>query len=187
MPRYARFVGDVPDPATPGDYERAGGANFAALTALLASEAPATMGDRIDRMAGRTRRAALSVVPRATTVLGLAGLAAGGADLLGTSLRRAGLAAMGEVVARLELDAAHVLFGHTHRSGPFAEDEPDEWITRTGARLLNIGSWVYDPFLLDSAGPGNPWWPGRAAEVGDRGAPRLVSLLGDLDAADLAP
>ncbi len=185
LPRFARVVGDVPDPATTEDYERAGGANFAAIAGLLATEAPSTaMGETIDRLAGRARRAALAFAPTATTVLGLA---PGSADAIAVSLRRAGLAAMGEVVARLQIDAHTVLFGHTHRAGPFGDDDADEWLGRSGARLMNTGSWVHDPFLLTGADSSHPWWPGRAIEIGDDGVPRLRSLLADLDVGDLLP
>ena len=177
LPRLGRVVGDVPDPATAEDYERAGGVNFAALAGWLASEAPDGVGDVVDQLAGRVRRAALRVAPHANAVLTLAGVAEGRQDAVATALRRAGLAAMGEVVARLRLDAEHVVFGHTHRAGPFPEDDAAEWRSRAGARLVNSGSWVHDPFLLEGAGPGHPWWPGRAVVVGDDGVPRLESLL----------
>ena len=36
-------------------------------------------------------------------------------------------AAMGEVVARLGIDARHVIFGHTHRSGPLPDDDAGDW------------------------------------------------------------
>lgn len=153
LPRFARVVGDVPEHAQPEDYERAGGSNFAALTGLLASETGGSTGDAIDRLAGRARRAALSALPTATALLGKSGLAPNAADTIGTSLRRAGLAAMSEVVARLDIEATHVLFGHTHRPGPFDDDDWNEWVTRTGVHLLNTGSWVHDPFLLDGAAP----------------------------------
>ena len=180
LPRFARVVGAVPDPATPEDYERAGGPNFAAIAGLLASEAPPDVADAIDRLAGAARRAALSALPRATALLGLSGLAPGSAQALGTQLRRAGLAAMGEVVARLGVDAEHVVFGHIHRAGPFPADDAEEWVTRTGARLVNSGCWVREPFLHDGVDPGHPFAPGRAVWLdGDGGAPRLVSLLGD--------
>jgi predicted phosphodiesterase len=186
-PRFARLVGHVPEEATAEDYERAGGANFAALTALLAADAPAGMGDAIDRVAGRARRAALAAMPHATALLGLAGRSNDTADTLGASLRRAGLAAMGEVVARLGIEADHVVFGHIHRAGPFPDDDADEWVTRTGARLLNSGCWVHEPFLLDGAGPEHPYWPGRAVRLGDDGVPQLVSLLDGVPRAVLAP
>jgi hypothetical protein len=187
LPRFARVVGAVPDAATAEDYERAGGANFAALAGLLASEAPGELGDAIDRLAGAVRRRALSATPTATALLGLAGLTAGGTEALGTSLRRAGLAAMGEVVARLGIDAEHVVFGHIHRAGPLPEDDEAEWVTRTGARLWNTGCWVHEPLLLDGAGSEHPFWPGRAVQVREGEVPRLVALLEDVRPAMIQP
>jgi hypothetical protein len=187
LPRFARVVGSVPEEATAEDYERAGGANFAALAGLLASEAPGELADAIDRLAGAARRAALSAMPRATALLGLAGVAASGSEALGTSLRRAGLAAMGEVVARLGIDADHVVFGHIHRAGPLPADDPEEWVTRTGARLWNTGCWVHEPLLLDDAGAEHPFWPGRGVEVREDGVPRLLSLLEDVRPAMIQP
>jgi predicted phosphodiesterase len=178
-PRYARVFGDVPERATPGDYERAGGANFAALTGLLASEVPGPVGEAIDRVAGRARRAALSAMPRATSMLGMAGIALAGSDTIATALRRAGLAAMSEVVARLGVDASHVVFGHTHRAGPFPDDDATEWVSRTGVELVNTGSWVHDEFLLEGVEHDDPWWPGRAVELGADGVPRVRTLLGE--------
>jgi hypothetical protein len=180
LPRFARVVGAVPDPAAAEDYERAGGANFAAIAGLLASEAPPEVGEAIDRLAGAARRAALSAIPRATALLDLAGLAPGSAEALGTQLRRAGLAAMSEVVARLRIDAEHVVFGHIHRAGPFPSDDAEEWVTRTGARLVNTGCWVREPFLHDGLDFAHPFAPGRAVWVDEAGGPpRVASLLGD--------
>jgi Calcineurin-like phosphoesterase len=107
-------------------------------------------------------------------------------DLSGHELRRAGLRAMGEVVERLGIDARHVIFGHTHRSGPLPDDDPHEWRLPRGAALLNTGCWVYESMYLDRDW-GSPYWPGGAAIVdGDR-APRFVRLLEGVDADELRP
>jgi predicted phosphodiesterase len=108
------------------------------------------------------------------------------ADLSGPELRRAALRAMGEVVARLRIDASHVIFGHTHRTGPLPTDEAHEWRVAGGAQLLNTGSWVYESMYLDRHW-GNPYWPGGAAALEDGGDPRLVRLLDGVDAAELRP
>ena len=50
---------------------------------------------------------------------------------------------------------------------------------RTGARILNTGSWVYQPHFLSPEPNGSPYWPGTAVIVDDEGPPRLVRLLGE--------
>jgi hypothetical protein len=87
---------------------------------------------------------------------------------------------------RLGVTAAHVIFGHTHRSGPWPHDDPAEWATRAGGRLHNTGSWVYQPHFL--SGPGrSPYWPGTVVIVEEDGPPRLVGLLAERDEAELRP
>jgi hypothetical protein len=108
------------------------------------------------------------------------------ADLSGVELRRASLRAMGEVVARLRIDARHVIFGHTHRSGPLPDDDPNEWRLAGGAQLLNTGCWVYESMYLDRQW-GNPYWPGAAAALEDGGEPRFVALLEGVEAGALSP
>lgn len=101
-------------------------------------------------------------------------------DLSGTELRRAGLRAIGEVVDRLAPEAAHVVFGHTHRRGALAGDDRGEWRASSGAELHNCGSWVWEPWLVGSDTSNSPYWPGNLAIVEDTGAPRLVPLLDEL-------
>src|SRR2546430_1555401 len=64
---------------------------------------------------GRVLASAFPLTIAALNKLGIGPLKA---DLSGVALRSAGLQAMGEVVARLGIGARHVIFGHTHRSGP---------------------------------------------------------------------
>jgi hypothetical protein len=74
-----------------------------------------------------------------------------------------------EVVTRLQLRAAHVIFGHTHRAGPLPRDDEAEWLTRTGSRLVNAGSWVYERRFLGDAPRESPYWPGTCVVLdGDR-------------------
>lgn len=111
--------------------------------------------------------------PVAVGALNLAGLGPLRPDVSGVELRRAALRAMGEVVTRLGVPAgAHVIFGHTHRAGPLPGDDLGEW-----GRLLNIGSWVYEPGYLGERPSESPYRPGFAAIVDDDGPPELVNLL----------
>ena len=43
------------------------------------------------------------------------------------------------------IEAEHVMFGHTHRAGPLANDDSLEWVFAGGGRLINSGCWVYEP------------------------------------------
>ncbi|HEY1777717.1 MAG TPA: metallophosphoesterase [Solirubrobacteraceae bacterium] len=91
-------------------------------------------------------------------------------------LRRAGLRAMATTVERLEIPARHVIFGHTHRSGPHEGDEPAEWLTPNGVRLHNSGSWV-NTRAFTSRDASSPYWPGGAILVEDGRPPQLLRLL----------
>jgi hypothetical protein len=95
------------------------------------------------------------------------------------ALRRGGLRGIREVLRRLGVEAPHAIFGHTHRSGPWPQDDPDEWSTPAGTRIVNTGSWVYQPHFLSERPNASPYWPGTAVVVEDDGPPRLIRLLGD--------
>jgi hypothetical protein len=89
--------------------------------------------------------------------------------------RRRGLAAMAQVVDRIRIDAAYVLFGHLHRPGPLAGD--GAWTTANGTELVNTGSWVYEPAYLGATSADSPGWPGTCVLVRDDGPPELKHLL----------
>ena len=96
-------------------------------------------------------------------------------------LRRAGLAAVGEVARRLRLAPAHLVFGHTHRAGMLGGDDPCEWRTPSATQLHNAGGWVYETLVMGRVPQGrSPYWPGGAITLDDDGPPRLERLLGDL-------
>jgi hypothetical protein len=88
-------------------------------------------------------------------------------------LRRAGLRAMAEVAERLGVGAGHVIFGHTHRSGPWPDDDASEWSLAGGGRLINSGCWIVD----EAFGSTGPYAPGVCVFVDDDGPPRLERLL----------
>lgn len=201
----ARAVTPLPERgATPDDYE----AVLAPLFAWINAITQRSERTRISAGASASRRAwvALAGGPGPWTaaqrvrgaVLGLGyagvvgvlnavGLGPLRRDLSGTALRQGGLRGIGEVVERLGLDAPHVLFGHSHRSGPWPADDPAEWTARTGSRLHNTGSWVYQRHFLTEAPNGSPYWPGTAIEVSDDGPPRLRRLLDGLGHSELSP
>jgi hypothetical protein len=99
-------------------------------------------------------------------------------DVSGPELRRAGLRAVAQVLAALEIPASHVISGHTHRAGPLPGDEPSEWVAGSGAQLLNTGSWLlHERAFLGDDPARSPYRAGFAAVLEDEGPPALVNLL----------
>ena len=128
----------------------------------------------VGRRGGLRRRGLAVAFPVVVAALNRAGMGPLRADVSGHELRRAGLRAFGEVLARLGLPpGAHVMFGHTHRAGPLPADDQGEW-----GRVLNTGSWVHDPAWIGDSPGDSPYRPGFAATLGDSGPPELVNLLG---------
>ncbi len=145
-------------------------------------------GRRLAGMAGAwaRKRAIKTAFPATVAGLNRAGLGPLSADISRNELRRAGLRAIGEVAARLGLGDAHVVFGHTHRTGPLPGDAIAEWRGRSGARLINCGSWVYEPIFLTKTPGESPYWPGGCVLVEDSGPPVLERLLKDAVPEDVA-
>jgi hypothetical protein len=186
----ARVLGRPPgDAAGPEDYEAA----LAPVYAWLHVVARSTGGFGAARQRGTQstwrvltakgprpvrHRAIAAAFPVAVHGLNRAGLGPVRADVSPSELRRAGVRAMGETVERLGIDAAYVLFGHTHRTGPRERDDPAEWTAPNGARLVNTGSWVHEGVFLGDAGPRSPYWPGTVVELDEDGPPRVRNLLG---------
>jgi len=102
--------------------------------------------------------------------LNRAGLGPLKADLSAVELREAGLRGMNMVIERLGIDAPHVIFGHTHRSGPHERDAG--W-----GPLMNTGSWIFEPAFLGREPKDSPYWPGHVAFVPDAGPPELVTVV----------
>jgi Calcineurin-like phosphoesterase len=140
------------------------------------------------RMLKSARRNAIKgVFPLMVRGLNRAGLGPVNANISRGELRRAGLQAMGEVAARLGLGDAYVVFGHTHRAGPFPGDPESEWRGRGGARLINSGCWTYDAVFLTPTPGESPYWPGTCVLVEDSGPPVLRRLLLDRSHSELEP
>jgi hypothetical protein len=191
----SRLVGAVPAPvATAEDYERV----LAPLYAWINASAQRAGDGRVGAGAGgaskayellqgdghRPVRARLltAAFPLGIRGINLLGIGPVRGDLSGDALRRNALEAIGEVVARLGVDAEHVVFGHSHRAGPLPADDVTEWRTPSGAWLHNSGSWVHEPAFTGADGTQSPYWPGGAILVEDTDPPtppRLLRLLGD--------
>ena len=178
------LLGRLPrDGAVPDEYERAGGPSLTWLEALLTSRLPAPLARLWDDGAERLRA---WTMPRVERRLLRRRLAPVTARLLGVQMRRAAIPALARVVHRLGIDADWVLFGHVHRLGPGAGDDPLEWrgpLERP--RIANCGSWVFESRLVHGARPPHPYWPGGAILLEDGRPPRAVGLLDHLDAAAL--
>ncbi len=101
--------------------------------------------------------------------------------LLGAQMQGASIPALAHVVHGLGVDAESVLFGHVHRLGPLPGDDPRRWRGPGGApRIVNTGSWLYEPLLVHRARPPHPYWPGGAVLLEDSAEPRALGLLDEL-------
>jgi Calcineurin-like phosphoesterase len=198
----ARWVVHLPEhEATADGYEAALAPIYAWMHSLVqrSQNGPMTGGASASArawvaMAGEGRRerplrAAALGAGYAAAVAAINGAGLGPIDrhLSGQALRRGALAGMREVLRRLGVDAPWVLWGHSHRAGPWPRDDRTEWTTPAGTRMLNTGSWVYQPHFLSEAPNLSPYWPGTAISVGDDGPPELIRLLGDRGHAELRP
>ena len=115
-------------------------------------------------------------IPGAVAALNGFGLGPFRATLTGEELRRSGLAAMSTVAEVLAPETEHVVFGHTHRPGPLPADDIDEWITESGTRLWNSGSWLHEGAFVRT-GKDSPYWPGTVLTLVDEDPPRIENVL----------
>lgn len=182
-----RVNGAIPDPATATDYEARLAPIYGWLEATAAWAGPGDReaggggaaarayhvmtggdGQRSHRVRARMLGLGFPLVIGTVNRLGLGPVRA---DLSGEGLRVGMLGAMSTVVARLGVEADHVLFGHSHRTGPLDGDDRAEW-----GRLVNTGSWVsgHGP---SEPGAANPYAPGGAILVQESGPPQLLRLL----------
>ncbi len=186
----ARAIGGLPaGRLEPADYEAALGPVYG-LQYALAQASPAgrrlvsgrasvrawhALGGSGGRRSIRTRVLGDVLFPAAIATLNRAGLGPLRSDLTALELRRGALRAMGQVLERLGVDARYVLFGHTHRAGPF--DGETDFTLSSGTQLLNTGSWVVEPTFLGERPRESPYFPGTCVIVPDDGPPRLERLL----------
>jgi predicted phosphodiesterase len=167
--------------ARPDDYEAVVAPVYAFLYSLAQSSRP-VRSDRSSRVwqaiaDANGRRHALAtrvVIPAAVGVLNRAGVGPLRPELSGEALRDSALRAMNTLVDSLGIGASHVVFGHTHRSGPHERDAP--W-----GRLINGGSWILEDAFLGERPEESPYFPGHAVIVPDEGPPELRRLLFELD------
>jgi hypothetical protein len=177
------LLGRLPrDGADPIEYELAGGPRITRLEAWITRWLPRPLAELAEELFELVRASSMPtrerLVPR--------WLAPVTSVLLGLQMRRASIPALARVLHRLSVDAELVLFGHVHRLGPVAGDDPAEWRGPSGSpRLANTGSWVYEPRLVHHLEPPHPYWPGGAILLQDGREPEPLSLLDDLTRWDL--
>jgi hypothetical protein len=162
-PAYALMF-ELAQTRTRTEPKTTGGASVAIWRRTGGASGPPTLSGRL--IAG-------VAIPAFVAALNRAGVGPYRPELNGPALRRAALHSMAEVVERLGVSAPHVLFGHTHRSGPWPNDDRAEWTLPGGGRLLNTGSWILD----EAFGATGPYRPGTCAFVDADGPPRLERLL----------
>ena len=184
------LLGRLPrDGATPIDYELGGGPSLARVESLLTRWLPRPLAALVEDLMDLARAATMPRIPNRfgfpRNVLDER-IAPVTSRLLSVQVRRASIPALARVVHRLGVDADWVVFGHVHRLGPLAGDDAGGWRGPGGSpRILNTGSWLYEPLLVHRAAPPHPYWPGGAVLLEPGAEPRPVGLLDDLDAAAL--
>ncbi len=198
----ARWVIDLPEQhATPDDYEAVLAPMYAWMAALtqrseravLSAGAGASARAWVALAGGERRKRPLRTVAlggafaAGVRALNAAGLGPLSRDLSGASLRRGNLRGIREVLRRLDVTAPYVVWGHSHRSGPWEGDDLSEWTTPAGTRIFNSGCWVYQRHFLSERPNASPYWPGVAVLVTDEGPPQLMRLLGERGHQELAP
>ncbi|MGI8462560.1 MAG: metallophosphoesterase [Solirubrobacterales bacterium] len=183
-----RVIGGLPDERSAEDYERVLEPLYAFLFTLAQS------GGVSSSASGPSARAWAALADGATTAQKLRGALLGSVALPGAiavanrlglgkfssnisldEIGRATIAALREVIERLQIEAKTVIFGHTHRRGPPAGDDP----AAAGPALLNPGGWVYSPGLLKSTTTASPYWPGSVIEIAG-GEAKMRRLLEDV-------
>jgi UDP-2,3-diacylglucosamine pyrophosphatase LpxH len=175
LPRWR--PGHPPAAGRPADYERARRRERVRESeSLLAQLRERPLALVLEHLAELTRYA--------TGLLRAAHLTPLTARLIDLQMRRAALPAMARVAQTLGVEADWIVFGHVHRVGP---DAGEEWRLQAGGpRLLNTGSWLYEPLLLDHVSPPHPYWPGGAVLLQDGADPQVLRLLDDFSGLELS-
>jgi predicted phosphodiesterase len=169
------------DHAVPWQYERPGRVHLSPAMRWL----PGPLARRLREAGSILRATTMPVIQENVLDPRIAPLTS---RLLSLQMRRHALPALSRVIHRLEVDADWVVFGHVHRLGPLAVDDPSRWRDADGRiAFLNPGSWLYQPRLIQRTQAPHPYWPGGAVILEDGSPPRAVGLLDDLPLHALAP
>lgn len=121
-------------------------------------------------------------IPAAVGLLNRLGVGPLKPDLSALALRQAGLDGIRSVAGALGIDARYIIFGHTHRSGPWERDDPAGWELPGGGRLINSGSWIRERAFLGERPLESPYFPSVIVWVDDEPGtpPRAERLLDKL-------
>jgi UDP-2,3-diacylglucosamine pyrophosphatase LpxH len=177
-PRAIRRGGPQ-DRATPAEYERARRKELARRPSA-SRRSPRSAGELVGLLRSTIAHQVKAHVLRPA-------VAPVTSTLLNAQMLRSGLPALAYAMQRLGVEADWVIFGHLHRLGPLAGEEAAIWAPGAGARIVNTGSWLWEPLVVNRAHPPHPYWPGGAVLLDDDGPPRAVGLLDDLTARELSP
>lgn len=196
----SRVTGPLPTPATPADYERLLRPIYGLAYAAAQNRRPRNIGPQQhaaelawETLAGigkvRSRRRQLTVAGiRAAFPVGIRALnrllrSDFEPDVSTAAIFGGGVEAAAELAARLQVDAAHVITGHSHRGGP--TEAEGRWGLAGGGSLHNTGSWTFSSVFHHPGKPPNAYWPGTVTWVEGEAPPRRVQLLLDRSHADL--
>jgi len=144
-------------PALAIEYERGRIRSHHSRDALLTRALQRPLTTLAEIAAELARAAMLPHVPR---MLMHARLAPVTAAMIDAQMRHAALPALALVLARLGGRGGLGRVGHVHRLGPLISDRDHPWRpVQGGPQLLNSGSWLYDPLLVDRASVPHPTGP----------------------------
>ena len=97
--------------------------------------------------------------------------------LLSLQTRVASIPALIRVTQSLGVDAECIVFGHVHRLGPLPGDDETDWEDAGGEpRVVNTGSWIYEPLLVRMTYCLSHTGPGRG-DPQRRADPQPIGLL----------
>ena len=177
-------LGGLPEEAArPVDYEPAGGLSLRSVHEAISGALPEPLAGAADRIGVLARAATMA---KASRKLLRPELARANSAVLSLQTKVASIPALIHVTQCLGIDADYVVFGHVHRLGPLPGDDEADWEGAGGKpRILNTGSWIYEPLLVHDVTPPHPYWPGGAAILDDEADPQPVGLLDAMPARAL--
>jgi len=168
------------DGARPIDYEPRGGRSLRSAHEAFSGALPKPLGEAADRFGVVARAATMAKASRRLMRPELARI---NSQLLSLQTKVASIPALIHVAQSLGVDAGCIVFGHVHRLGPLQGDDEADWEGPGGEpRVVNTGSWIYEPLLVRDVIPPAPYWPGGAAILNDGADPQAVGLLDAMSA-----